>query len=369
MGLGNQRRAGVWSLLEAVLTVTVMIIILISIAGYLVDRPVFVSYARSGSMEPTIGRGDLFFINPLSKGAQGDIIVFRSKDEWTVHRIYAVTDRGYITKGDANVATDQSNGGAYVRREDVAGTVITLGGRVLKIPGAGDYLSKALPHSIPVLMGMIFVGGLISFWSGGRDRKKRGRSRRTVRIPLKPFYWSASAVIILLFIMAILSTWGTASFSYSSTMAGGQREGWYLPRSRFNETMRVENRAFYTFYYVVEPESGDIAGVTPSTLRVGGRSAGEIAVMVSVPSERRIHVGRIMLRGYPALPFMSLSLLERLYSLSPYLPLLVYASTMLVFLLLVYLLLGLGDAIATVRIGRRSTAGRVLGLIGFWKWR
>lgn len=91
-------------------------IVVPSVVGFLMGRPVFVSYAYSDSMVPTINRWDVFFINPLSKGEVGDIIVFNLSGRWTVHRVYAITEEGYITKGDNNVATDQQDGKTHLYR-------------------------------------------------------------------------------------------------------------------------------------------------------------------------------------------------------------------------------------------------------------
>ncbi|WP_297500829.1 S26 family signal peptidase, partial [Thermococcus sp.] len=87
-------------LIENIVVVVATVFLLASVTGFLLGRPVLLSYAYSESMTPTINKGDMFFINPLSKGGKaGDIIVFHRRDGWTVHRIFAVTEEGYVTKG------------------------------------------------------------------------------------------------------------------------------------------------------------------------------------------------------------------------------------------------------------------------------
>lgn len=76
-------------LLEGIITAVIFMILVASVVGgFILDRPILVSYAYSESMTPTINKGDLFFINPpLSRNAEvGDIIVFHRRDGWTVHR-------------------------------------------------------------------------------------------------------------------------------------------------------------------------------------------------------------------------------------------------------------------------------------------
>lgn len=71
----------------------------------------------------------MFFINPFSRSADvGDIIVFNLRGSWTVHRVVAIVENGYITKGDNNVATDQQEGRASpVSKDKIAGKVLTIG--------------------------------------------------------------------------------------------------------------------------------------------------------------------------------------------------------------------------------------------------
>lgn len=67
-------------------------------------KPVIV---MSGSMEPTIGTGSFLLVNENDKEIEeGDIIAFQKEKMLIAHRVVKVTDRGYITKGDANDSID-----------------------------------------------------------------------------------------------------------------------------------------------------------------------------------------------------------------------------------------------------------------------
>ncbi len=145
------------TLLEYAALLIVGVLAVASLVGVLLDRPVFVSYAYSGSMAPTIGKGgDVFFINPLARspGGVGEIMVFRTGGSvWTVHRVYAVTEDGYVTKGDNNVATDQqSHKIPPIPKDKVAGTVITVNGKPIKVPKIGNYLEGGLSGRTRVLL-------------------------------------------------------------------------------------------------------------------------------------------------------------------------------------------------------------------------
>ena len=63
----------------------------------------------SGSMADTINTGDFIIIREEEEYAVGDIITFYDdiKLSYTTHRIIAVSDGEYYTKGDANNAQDE----------------------------------------------------------------------------------------------------------------------------------------------------------------------------------------------------------------------------------------------------------------------
>ena len=62
-------------------------------------------------MTPTFHPGQVLHINPQISGiAPGDVIVFQKQDDkdHAVHRVIAVTENGYITRGDNNLITDMA---------------------------------------------------------------------------------------------------------------------------------------------------------------------------------------------------------------------------------------------------------------------
>lgn len=94
---------------------------------------------QSGSMEPKYPVGSLIYVKQVDAGTlqPGDVITFRvGADTLATHRIVAVTEEGFRTKGDANAAED----GGMVHPSDVMGTP------VLTIPGLG-YLANFLQSS------------------------------------------------------------------------------------------------------------------------------------------------------------------------------------------------------------------------------
>jgi len=349
--------------LEIAFTFTVMLFIAGSLAGFLLDRPVFVSYAYSESMTPTIGKGDLFFINPLARNFDvGDIIVFHRRDGWTVHRIFAVTEEGFITKGDFNVATDQQEGKyPLVQREDIAGKVLSLFGHPLVVRGGGDFVesTKHRLGNIYAVVAILVLGAVLTF-SNGTEKRKRGRRGKFLKIPVRSVYGVVSVLIVAGFLFVTVSSWGTLAFSYSSTLAGGQREGWYLPGSSFEKNLTLENNAVYPFYYFVGGMSNNTELITADRFALDGRSDGVLHLRVKVPKDTRVYREEITVHSYPAiLPF---ALVSALYDVNPYAPLLTYSIELGLVLLAFYYLadLGRGDVLR-LRIRRGSLIGKIFG--------
>ena len=75
----------------------------------------------SGSMEPAIKTGSFFLIDKKNNDIKvGDVIAYKLQDMQVSHRVVAITDEGYITKGDNNDNVDF----APVAHENVIGTVM-----------------------------------------------------------------------------------------------------------------------------------------------------------------------------------------------------------------------------------------------------
>lgn len=93
---------------------------------------------RSGSMTPVFYTGDLIVIghyDPEATLSPGTIITFKVKGRIVTHRIVAVADDGYVTKGDANnVADTWENSPGETYNIDSSAIIGVYRGR---IPGLG----------------------------------------------------------------------------------------------------------------------------------------------------------------------------------------------------------------------------------------
>lgn len=96
------------ALLGVVLGVGVYLASARNIAGNPLPMPFGTGAAvvLSGSMEPTLSRGDLIFVRQTDTLKPGDIVVYQSGSSLIVHRLCCVTGNTAVTQGDANNTPD-----------------------------------------------------------------------------------------------------------------------------------------------------------------------------------------------------------------------------------------------------------------------
>ena len=106
-------RKSVKTILEFVFAASVTFLLLHSLV-FLIPKlwGVDTYVVTSGSMEPTISKGSIVFVNTRDRAPEvGEVMTFRvSEDPGSMvvtHRVYEVNDNGEcVTKGDANDAVD-----------------------------------------------------------------------------------------------------------------------------------------------------------------------------------------------------------------------------------------------------------------------
>ncbi len=322
--------------------------LLTSTAGFLLNRPVLLSYVTSDSMSPTLNRGDVFLINPLAEAKPNDIIVFDLNGHWTVHRVVAETDEGYITKGDHNIATDQQGGStSIVKRESVAGVVPVLLETPIKIPEAGNYIQRSSGTSMNIVLAVFMIAGGAILLTGKEEKRKK--ERKVYRLRYKTAYVAVSTVSIAMLLLSVIATWGVVGFNYASTVAGGQRDGWYLPESEFERQIEIKNNALFPLLYLFSSDSDRVELKDESRILSAGEKA-ELSVHVKVPSETRIYYEEIKVHAYPLI--LPSDVIIRMYGLNPFLPLLAFAVEFAVVLVAVYYATRAGEE-EVVRLSKR----------------
>jgi len=98
----------------------------------------------TGSMEPTIRIGDIIIIHSQNEYEINDIVTYHGTNNPVTHRINEITQTGYITRGDANNASDGD-----IEKSRIIGKVI------LTVPGAGNVI---LFFQQPLGMMLLIIG-------------------------------------------------------------------------------------------------------------------------------------------------------------------------------------------------------------------
>ncbi|KUJ93364.1 MAG: hypothetical protein XD40_1422 [Archaeoglobus fulgidus] len=333
--------------LSDLLMLILAVFLLASTAGFLLNRPVLLSYVTSDSMTPTLNRGDLFLINPLAEAKPDDIIVFNLNGHWTVHRVVAETDGGYITKGDHNIATDQQGSNSVVKRESVAGVVLVLLGNPIKIPEVGNYIQRLSGTTMNILLAVFMIVGGAMLLTGKEERRKK--ERKVYRLRYKTAYVAVSTISIAMLLLSVIATWGVVGFNYASTLAGGQKEGWYLPESEFDRQIEIKNNALFPLLYLFSSESERVELKDESKILSGGERA-ELSVHVRVPSETRIYYEEVKVHAYPLI--LPSDLIIRMYGLNPFLPLAAFAVELAAVLGVIYYATRAGEE-EVIRLSKR----------------
>ena len=279
--------------------------------------PTPMGIVTSKSMVPTVGLGDIVFLQPaaIEEIKIGDIIAFHAPpDETTViHRVVRVLrfpEKIYlITKGDANPVTDQEVGGWLgVDSRRLMGKVYCLDGLPVRIPFIGLYVIAARNFSIWLtqnkiwsfwapLLAMLYIFGpyLLPRGAGKPDFRKSLR----VRIPVKAVFTYS----LLAFVAISTFTLYFRTEVYSLGMRVACLED--FPESRYisfgsmiyeetkNNTITVNGAPLFpvkTFVCVTGNASRLVTPI-PSSARIEPDSLNDLILQASIPPRGTVDPG------------------------------------------------------------------------------
>lgn len=264
-----------------------------------------IAHATSGSMEPAIPTDSLYVVDTLgTHPEQGDILLYESADDDRVtHRVVDVTaDGGYITKGDANDAPDQTRDADAVRREQVIGVVPTVLGRPLVVPGSATVVSIASTNPIAALLSLwLLFGAGFLFSTGERDLVET----RSIVLPVLTVAFIASVVFFSMGVTHQVGFLGTA----------GPHEGnpELVPANQVStQTLHLETTSPPLIRDRVVSATGDLRVVETAEYANGTN----VTVRVPELPDDAVERGGIIVNYYPpVLPSWMLSTLHRAHPL------------------------------------------------------
>jgi signal peptidase len=328
--------------------VAVVVALLALVVGQVLGQPILLSFVTSGSMEPTLQEGDGFVAIPTALAGDtevGDVVVFEAEEiqggGLTTHRIVEERAEGYVTRGDANPFTDQDSGEPLVREAEIVAVAWQPGGDVLVIPGLGTLVTavqsilESIQRTLAQLLGtraLLGVQGigyllfgasvllyLIAVWLD--DDKRRDRSRtRDSGVSSRQLMVALSLLVVAGATAAMVIPAGVQGFSLVSADFESDAPD-VIPKGT-NESYQygVGNSGIVPTVVYLESGSDNMA-VEPTRLSLPGRSTANATVTITAPPETGYYESYLVERRY--LSVLPLSVIDRLYTVHPWLPILV----------------------------------------------
>jgi signal peptidase len=362
------------------------------LAGQLIDRPVLVSYVTTGSMEPTLSPGDGFVAIPAELAGAvtaGDVIVFRATTVGggglTTHRVAAVTDDGYLTRGDANRITDQTAGEPVVARPQVVATALQVDGNVVPIPGLGTAaeggrdvvvatarrilavagISPTVIGFRTVVYGLFAVSVLWTLLDTGRGARRERHVRRRQRADghdTRFILGTMALVVAAAATVSMVAPAGPYGFEGISAAVDSDRPGVIQTGETESATYIVRNGGLLPVTVFLEPASPGVT-VDRTRLTVDGRKTADVPVELTAPADTGLY--RLFLVEHRYLAVLPGPVTEQLFSIHPWLPIVAIDALLAIPVYLVGLrLVGTGRH----RIRSRSGPSRIRRLLARYGW-
>jgi len=329
----------------------VVLVVVALLVGQVIGTPVLLGYVETGSMEPTLEPGYGFVAVPTAVNDDvevGDVVVFRAEElhggGLTTHRVVEETERGYITRGDANPFTDQDGGEPPVKDAQVVAEALQVGGSVVVVPNLGTLVTglrggfadvqrrlaatmgtrallgtQGLAYLLLGLSALLYVFDLL-FASDGRQRDRdRDRSREQGVSP-GVVVAALAAVLVVAATAAMVVPAGTQQFGVVSAEFASENPTVIEQGEAATLPYTVPNAGLLPVVAYVQPASEGVS-VTPRRVRVPGRGDAAVDVTLSAPEQTGYY--RRFVTEHRYLAVLPTSVLDSLYRVHPWLPILV----------------------------------------------
>jgi signal peptidase len=371
---------------ELVLEGVVVLFVVALFAGQLLGQPVLLGYVTTGSMAPALEPGEGFVAIPAGVGGEieeGDVITFRAErlngGGLTTHRVVDVTERGYVTRGDANPFTDQDGGEPPVKRSQVVAVAWQPGGSVLAIPGIGTAVTgiqgllEGAQRTLAGALGMrsllgvqgvaylLFALSVIAYvvdlWLSGGSERGRDRDRsRNSGTSTRLVIGACAALIVAGATASMVVPAGTDKFGVVSAETDAPGPGVIEQGTSESVTYPVTNGGVLPVVVFLDPGT-DGVGTEPRELSVPGRSSVNATLTLSAPPDTGYY--RQFLVQHRYLAVLPRPVIATLYGVHPWLPLVVIDGLLGGGVYLVGMaLVGTGRLRSRSRDGRRRASDR-----------
>lgn len=339
--MGVRQRAG------QVFELLLILIIVSLVAGQVLGQPILLGFVTSGSMAPTIETGDGFIAMPTALAGSiepGNVIVFSAEQinggGLVTHRVVRETERGYITRGDANTFPDQAGDEPPVQRAQIVAVAFEFGGSVVVIPhlgtvvrGVGDVLTTlqrtvAASLGVSALLGtqglaylILGVTGLLYivdvFWLSGQRRHRERSRARTSGIDIHTVSVAVAALVVIAATAGMLLPSGATQYGIVSAAFQSEQSNVIPTGESKTQPLTVPNHAGLPVIVFFEPR-GEQISVADEELILSPLSSTETQLTVSAPAETGYYRQTLMVHRYFLL--LPPSVIRALFTIHPWLP-------------------------------------------------
>jgi len=371
-----------------------VVVVLALLAGQFLGQPVLLAFVETGSMAPTMQPGDGFVAIPAQLTGppeEGDVVTFRAEEirggGLTTHRIVGETERGYVTRGDANPFTDQDGEEPPVKRAQVVAVAWAPGGEVMVIPALGtvvqsvqaglEFVQRTLAAFVGsrallgtqgiayLLFGVTMLYYLVGEFrsTGGRDRtRSRSRDRDS---GLDPRVITLALTLLLVGGMtaAMVGPAGQQQYGVVSAEFESERPTVITMGESNTIPYPVGNGGLVPVYAYVEPASEGVS-VEPERLYLERGEVENASVTLSAPPQTGYYRRFVVEHRYLAL--LPGSVIDTLHDVHPWAPIVAIDLAVGVpYYLLSVALVGTGRLRQRTRETTRSSfVGRLRRLLG-----
>jgi len=366
-----------WALLKKSVGAILVVVVLALLLGQVLGQPVLLSYVTSGSMEPTIETGDGFVAIPTAVAGpveEGDVVVFEAEQiqggGLTTHRIVEETDQGFITRGDNNPFTDQDSGEPLVKREQIVAVAWQPGSDPVVIPYLGTVVEgvQGVLDTLQLRLAQVFgsrallgtqgiaylIFGLTVVLYGldvylSNDRRRERGPERDSGLSARLLIGVMAAALVLAATATMVAPAGPQSYQVISSEFESERSDVIQQGSSETLQFTVGNGGQVPVYVFFEEGSQNI-DIEPQQFRVGGTDQRNGTLTLTAPPETGSY--RFFLTEHRYLALLPQSHIQTLYSIHPWLPIVVIDALIGVPFYIVGVTL-----VGTGRIRRRSREG------------
>lgn len=329
-----------------------LVVIAALVAGQLLGQPILLGFVETESMEPTIEAGDGFVAVPseLSGTVEpGDVIVFEAQEleggGLTTHRVVEETDRGYVTQGDGNPSTDQTDREPHVQDGQIVATALQVDGVVVTIPRLGtaamaaERALEAGQHRLAATLGtgqllgssglaLLLLGASLLAYALETIRERRARSGVRPAAsgpggdghdgPGPRVICAGFAVLVVIAAAAgMMVPAGTESFDVVSSAFESDRPLVIATGATETVPYTVGNGGFVPVVSYVVPASDGVA-VTEEPVTVGPRSETDLEIELTAPDDTGAYT--LYATEYRYLHVLPEPVIGALFAVHPWLP-------------------------------------------------